>query len=227
MTTKVFNKGRIEKIRKLVLASLVLLLLLVPISTVAARSLWTTYGGNDKVSVIQEKPEDFLTYENKTLGFKMKYPSNWKIIDMSSLMPKKMNFSNLEEYQGLILALDLSPTPKGLKSPRIKENVITCSVNVYDFTKNVELEKLINYRLDVLSKSPHCELEEVSDASLGGMPAQRIVYTRNIHGIKYKMMELYTVKGDKGYGVLFVGVFNSYDKYIDTVNQIIDSFEFI
>ncbi|VUT23553.1 MAG: hypothetical protein MOIL_00054 [Candidatus Methanolliviera sp. GoM_oil] len=222
MSTEVFE-GRI---RKLVLVSLVLLLLLVSEPTVAARSFLATYEENDGVSVIQEKPEDFLTYENKTLDFKMKYPSNWKIVNTSSLMPKKMTFSNLEEYQGLILALDLSPAPKGLKSLRVKENIIACSVQVYDFTKNVELEKLINYRLDVLPKM-HYKVEEVSNASLGGMPAQRIVCTRNLHGIKFKEMELYTMKGNKGYGIIFGGTIDGYDEFIDIVNQIIDSFEFI
>jgi hypothetical protein len=67
------------------------------------------------------------------------------------------------------------------------------------------------------------ESEPISIAA-GNTQAHKVVYSDKVSGTLSKIMEIYTVNGDKGYILSYVNDATTYDTYLPIVQKMIDSF---
>jgi hypothetical protein len=58
----------------------------------------------------------------------------------------------------------------------------------------------------------------------GNTSAYKVVYTEKVSGTLSKIMEVYTVKGNRGYILTYLAYTDIYDKYLPIAQKMVDSF---
>jgi hypothetical protein len=58
----------------------------------------------------------------------------------------------------------------------------------------------------------------------GNTSAHKVVYTEKVSGTLSKIMEVYTVKGNRGYILTYLAYTGIYDKYLPIAQKMVDSF---
>jgi eukaryotic-like serine/threonine-protein kinase len=152
---------------------------------------------------------DFAVYENSISGIKLQYPSNWDKeengtrqdtqTDVVTFFPPAIN-SNAS----LDISIDDISAEKGMGLSQYANNSIS------DFKQSVKSFKLVA----MTTNNP-----------LSGLPAYKSIYTYADQNTIFKGMEIGAIKGDKAYILTYEARLNEYDKYLPTIQQVINSFQ--
>lgn len=147
---------------------------------------------------------EFVRWESPTHGVKINYPSNW-LRDEKSLKP---------------------PLFVGFKSPKESPSDIileSVAIGMHKPT-NGTLEELVQVSINMHKKKYHdFTLIESARSTLAGRQAYRMVYDANGR----RFMSVFTVEKKMQYQVLYVAEPSKYDRYLPTVQKMLDSFEIV
>jgi hypothetical protein len=66
---------------------------------------------------------------------------------------------------------------------------------------------------------------EVTNTTLAGLPAYKIVYTATVNGDQLKVLQTVTVKDGKAYVITYKDAPANYDKHLSAAQKMIDSFQ--
>lgn len=114
-----------------------------------------------------------------------------------------------------------APDMVGFASPEKDASLI---VNVFDIsTHPVTLEEYKQHLVNQC-KTPDCNIIDSGDTTLANNPAYKLVYT--MEG-PLNMMVIFTIKDNKLYSLTYTAGSNEYSKYLDTVDEMVNSFEII
>jgi hypothetical protein len=159
---------------------------------------------------------NFINYTNPKYGFGLLYPSNWV---------------NEEIPPGANLTFLMSFNPP---ASEIGEFVFVY-VAVKNLTNNnTSLKQFADQEISLLKRPPAVTsptedtsaktiLESGPASIAGNTSAHKVVYTEKISGSLSKIMEVYTVKGNKGYILTYLAYADIYDKYLPIAQKIVDS----
>lgn len=154
-----------------------------------------------------ETPSGFLTYENSAAGIRITHPAEWNTrenvmgMTVAFLSPKENPQDDFQENLNVYIE-DISAQPMTL-----------------DGYFSLSVSGLKQYITD------YAEVES-SPTTLGGEPARKLVFTGTQGTYSFKWMQIVTLKGNKAYVVTYTAEQDKYPVFLDTAQQITDSFEF-
>ena len=159
-----------------------------------------------------------LSYNDPTFKFKISYPSNLTKYGVLNLNIRKTTNIGHESLGEVAFGL-----------PKSSGTFLTIS-----FGKepgNFLLKDYVSTEINLLSRYMGFEQVESTSMSLGGNPAQRIVYVYSIvkNGAEVnqgKSMEIITISNSWPIFVEYRGSLSDYQKYLPLAQKIIDSFQF-
>jgi hypothetical protein len=151
----------------------------------------------------------FLTYENPIFGIRIQYPFDWE----------KLEF--IRRDSSGIAVIFRSP-PENASDTKLENLLI--QVGNLPF-QNISLEALINASVDNLRNSlVDFELVESTATTISYNPAHKIVYTDTVGQDELKTMQVLSIKEDKVYLITYTAEASRYDRYLPTIQKMIDSF---
>jgi hypothetical protein len=151
---------------------------------------------------------NFLTYQDNTLGIKIDYPAGWihelHAGGLVTFLPSLEDNSNT-------YPAGLGITVEHLKSKNMPLSEIT-KIQIRNLTQDHSDFRLI----------------ESTEFRLAGNIANKIVFTAT-DSMKHerKAMQIWTLKGDKAYLITYKAEPGQYSKYLPTIQKMVDSFQFI
>ena len=184
--------------KKVVLFLLLFSLLLILVTSLLSISLTNQH---QTITIAQTNNDDINTfelYENPTYGIQIQYPSDWGRLDLSFLQDS----ADIDFYP-----LSDTSLAKNLK----------IQVNNLPF-HNMTLEEYTNTQINPIEEN----LLESNPTTLANIPGYKIVFT-NIAGLK--TMQVWTIKDDKAYIITYIAKEEDYEKDLQIVQKIIDSFK--
>jgi serine/threonine-protein kinase len=98
------------------------------------------------------------------------------------------------------------------------------NVQVWNRSANDTLENVTADILYGVQALPDYVQIEAGNATLGGVPSYRIVYTMTDDRDSLKVTEIWAIKGGKEYIITYEATPDNYNKYESTAQQMIDSF---
>jgi eukaryotic-like serine/threonine-protein kinase len=175
---------------------------------------------NSSRYITVSEPINFTSYDNSMLGIRMQYPSGWQ------------NAEN--DLGGIFITKFISPPED--ESDVFGDNINIAVENLPSNTTDVF--QYTNVSIGLVSRSiPGFDLILSSNsANVSGLPAVEKVFTakqaaldKNLTAVAVdlKMMQLYTLKNDRGYVITYRAEISNYDKYLPTVQKMISSFQIL
>jgi eukaryotic-like serine/threonine-protein kinase len=161
----------------------------------------------------------FSLYDNRTLGIRILYPSNWeKLEGVGSFVfsPDVVVFrshSNASNSNQNTNATQLIPPAVLVVS--IDKNLPTSDLNLYS---NATIKH-------ILQNTVGSKIIESTDTKLAGYPAHKIVGTFKQANNDLKVLDIWTIKDSKLYRITFYAQQTKYADYLPTIQKIIDSFQ--
>jgi eukaryotic-like serine/threonine-protein kinase len=151
----------------------------------------------------------YQSYKNNNLGIKIKYPSNWE----------QQNINNpLTQEIVTFLSNEVS-------SNTIKEK-LTISINNYSGTLD-ESQKY--FTQDIKNRITEANIidnnPEDKSATLANKEARKIFFTGKDGNNILKNLQVWTLKGDKAYVLIYTADKDDFDKFLPSVENMIKSFE--
>ena len=170
---------------------------------------------------------DTITYQNPTVGVKFSYPQTWNVA--SDPTRGGNNPSHYHEIwpplpSGVNTTVDTRAIGfyKDPKEPYTGDNDTARTLDkiTFNFNSTKENNSYTNFTL----------VENFTPTTFGGMPAYEAVWS--FKTIQYPTTptyckQIWTVKGDYLYGIIYLSGQNYYTTSLPQVDQIINSFEFI
>ncbi len=160
---------------------------------------------------------NFTAYTNPEYGFSLLYPLGW--INDTIVIDPRANISFLSSF---------STPPQELG----ESAVVYLAVKDLTGNNNTSLQQFVDKEIDLLNATSPTEdtssrtiLQSEPTSISGNTQAYRVVYSEKASGNLSKVMEIYTVIGDKGYVLSYLADAPIYDKYLPTVQKMIDSFK--
>jgi eukaryotic-like serine/threonine-protein kinase len=206
---------------------------LVPLSPILAFSTSSENNNLQKTTtiattILKEQSNNLTPYINPLNGFKMKYPTDWKLVEHGDNDYHKLN----------IIGEFLQPNQSNYYDPSISasHNSLRISVENYsafadkqdiNTTTGNELQNIGNHRLGAIGIScPGFDLKSyVRNATLAGSPAYEIKFDYSYIDNNKKAVEIWTVKDNKVYIIDYVAYGQVYDITVPVVQKMIQSFE--
>jgi eukaryotic-like serine/threonine-protein kinase len=172
----------------------------------------------------------FLIYENAQYGFQIQYPSNWQKIEFSQgiersgrnivinfLSPSEGTADKFREYF-IIEVGDLQSQQKLVSS---SFSASQTSLLTHYINQQISLYKKLFHGFQLIESSS-------SDKNKGNSTTttfSNIIYTyEDLTAGKVKIMESYFLKKDKIYLLSFHSEATNYEKYLPTIQKMVDSF---
>lgn len=151
---------------------------------------------------------NFLTYQDSTLGIKIDYPAGWT---------HELHAASLVTFLAS-LESDSNTYPAGLG---VKVQYMTSS-------KNISLNEITKVQIKNLTQDhPDFKLIESTDYKLGGNNAHKIVFTATDNKKnERKAMQIWTLRGDKAYLITYKAEPGKYTRYLPMIQKMVDSFQF-
>ena len=157
----------------------------------------------------------YLTYEDSVRGIKIEYPSNWEV--------------NNDSY--LTFA-----SPKENKEDK-QENLEVVVKDVTSFgdvtLQDVSDDSVVNAKAFTVGHPE--DFSGLEDTTLAGLPAGTLSYSaeftmrefgkERIDRVKY--MWVWTLKDSRTYSLIYMGAEKDYDKYLEIINHMVESFEIV
>jgi eukaryotic-like serine/threonine-protein kinase len=162
-----------------------------------------------KQIAIAQQTTNLLTYENSSYGIKIQYPFTWEkqengtkqgsVIDAVTLLPPTIN-SNAS----LDVSIDDISDEKGITLSQYANN------SIGDLKQSLKDFKLISSN---------------TNSVLAGLSTYKLIYTHTDENTTLKDLEFGVMKGDKVYILVYEAGSNEYDKYLPTIQQLINTFQ--
>jgi hypothetical protein len=153
--------------------------------------------------------DNFLECLLPEYDMKIRYAATWHRIDKQDLKPP------------LVLAFRSS---KEASSDPFLETIGISVLPVNDnLTKNLTPQTCADSTIQSFKKKSDFVLLESTPTTLGGLPAQQVVFTSG--GKKY--LYVFTPRANKVYFVTYVSMPEKYVKFLSVIEQMVISFEFI
>ena len=151
---------------------------------------------------------NFLTYQDNTLGIKIGYPAGWihelHAGGIITFLPSLEGNSNT-------YPAGLGITVEHLKSKNMPLSDIT-KIQIKNLTQNHSDFKLL----------------ESTEFRLAGIIANKIVFTATDNmNHERKAMQIWTLNEDKAYLITYKAEPGQYSKYLPIIQKMVDSFQFI
>ena len=152
---------------------------------------------------------NFQTYSNTSFGIKVKYPSNWLMLQLS-----RSNSS--------VPVVEFKPPQQPGKVPIFL--LLTKNVNYVKNVKNLTLASIISTREQQFTHAGNIlHLVSSTPATLAGNPAHKIEFTQLTPQGKYELMQLISLVGNTGYFITYGAPIANYTTYLPTAQKIINS----
>jgi eukaryotic-like serine/threonine-protein kinase len=176
-----------------------------PYQQIMAEIITITPSQGNTTTITTSSP--FLTYENPTYRIRIQYPSDWE----------KLEFS-----QRNIVVIFRSPRENS--SDTKLENLLIQVGNLP--SQNIPLDEIVRANINKLKQSLiDFELIELNATTLSGNnPAHKVVYTNREGEDELKTMQVVSIKEDKVYLITYTAEASRYDRYLPTIQKMIDSF---
>jgi hypothetical protein len=160
--------------------------------------LFISFTNQRLTTTLAQTNNKMVIYDNPTFGIRIQYPSDWGRLDLSFLQ----NSADIDFYP--------------LSDTSLAKNV-KIQVNNLPF-HNMTLEEYTNSQINPTEEI----LLESNTTTLAGIPGYKIVFT-NMVGLK--TMQVWTIKDDKAYIITYVAKEADYQKDLQIVQKMINSFE--
>jgi len=159
-------------------------------------------------NVVSEPATDYLTYTSRKNKLSIKYPSSW---------------NKLEGIQGTIIAFR---RPKENNSEKFLENLNIVIEELSEKDKKATLDQYFKAGLAALKEIfPTLEVVSSFDTTLANNPARRNLYNYSVSGLHLKLMQMFMIVNAKVYIISYTASEENYEKYLPTINAMIDSFK--
>jgi serine/threonine-protein kinase len=155
---------------------------------------------------LKPESENFQLYENLEQGIKIKYPENWQKRDVPNAIT-----------QEVIIFV----SPKQDKQDTFQEAV---TISVEDFNGTLD-ESVKILKGEIKKSSRNANILETSETTLDSKPARQLIFTSQVDGNNVKTLQVWALKGTKAYIVTYTADVNDYDKFINAVEKMIESFK--
>lgn len=149
----------------------------------------------------------YLTHTNKAFGYKIKYPENW----LKKEEDKTVFFISPRENSSDIFAENLNICVNYL-------NNLPITLEQY---VSIVLENAKNFYITDF------KVIESSETNLAGIPVKRIIATGKRGEVRLKFLCIYAIKDNKAFEITFTALLDTYPKYFNTAQEIIDSFGWV
>jgi serine/threonine-protein kinase len=164
--------------------------------------------GCTKGTVSTTETTNFLTYDNPADGVRIKYPNDW---------------TKNSQATGAIVAFS-SPQPNASNPPSAALGVTTEDLS----TQPMTLAEYSELSIGNLKQSiPNAEILDSSETTLDGNSAHKIVYTVTQGQSTFEFMQIWTIKDNTAYIISYVADINKYNDFLDTAQEMINSFEIL
>ena len=159
----------------------------------------------------QTMTTNLSTYQNSTYGIKIQYPSSWD---------KEENGTKQDMETDIVTFYP----PAGNSNASL--DITTDDISD---EKGISLTRYANDGLSDLKGDPSLQSFKLigltTNNILAGLPAYKSLYTYVDGKTTFKDMEIGAIKGDKAYILTYEGGTDEFDKYLPTVQQMINSFK--
>jgi hypothetical protein len=176
-----------------------------PYQQIMAEIITTIPSQDNGTTITTSSP--FLIYKNPTYRIRIQYPSDWE---------------QLEFNQRNIVIIFRSP-PENSSDTKL-ENLLIQVGNLP--SQNIPLNEIASANINALNQSLiDFELIELNTTTLSGNnPAHKVVYTNREGEDERKTMQVLSIKEDKVYLITYTAEASRYDRYLPTIQKMIDSF---
>ena len=177
--------------------------LAIAIALLAGLGGWILSARKDK------QPEiELSSYENQSQGFQVDYPQDWSKQNRDDFFATGVIF-----FSPLVDDAD-----------RFKEKV---SVLVENMPSDSSLPAYTEESLAEIRKLSDPDVGEAQKITLGTDEARQIVYRGEENGSPVQRMQVWSVNDDRVYVLTYTAIPEDYDRYLPTVEKMIESFETI
>jgi len=156
------------------------------------------------------KVTPFAVYESRTLGFRIKYPELWQVI---------------EQPQGVEAVIFVSPAENEADEYRENVNVTTAAVNygtrtldAFTATTIRQLTGLFEENIEVLQSRPY---------SMGGRPGHLLVFSGKSVGEPAQYLHVWCIAGTKAYIITYTALKKDFDRHFRDVLDMVKSFRLL
>jgi len=160
-----------------------------------------TTSGNIPENTIEEQVSERQTYENKTDGFSLQFPSTWTF---------------QEQAYGASVVFS-SPTSE---TDKIKENVAITRTPL-NKTYTVEEYYIIN-KERLATQNGYNEIEN-SIIKINNLDAKKIIFTSTFEDKKLQFEEIFIIDNNFLYTITYTATQDTFDKYIKKVDKMVAS----
>jgi eukaryotic-like serine/threonine-protein kinase len=150
--------------------------------------------------------EKFDPYEDPTLGLKMNYPQTWR--------KQKIEIPSTKEVVTFV-------SPKQSDADKFQEKV---TISIEDFSGT--LEEFTNSSIqDINNNMSKFKIVKLSETSLANKAGKELVFTGIVGENSLQNLQVFTLKGDKAYVIIYTAEKDSYEKFLPTAEKMMKSFE--
>ena len=155
---------------------------------------------------ISEPEVDLSLYENIERGFRVDYPTAWSKQNRDDFFATGVVFfSPLED-----------------DTDKFKERV---SVMVENLSEDTSLDEYTEQSLSEIEKLSDPNVDEPQTIGLGENEGKQVVYDSEENSKPVQRMQAWSVEDNKAYVITYTAEPDTYDKYLPTVEKMIESFE--
>jgi len=164
----------------------------------------------------------FLTYDNPTVGLRIRYPSNWTVME---------NAYNSTTNNTVARFLSTAKTGSELGNlSGVSGNFIPyLDIFVFD-SKNMSLDQILKGRINYFSKNSNFAIHETKPFAINNnnkrQQAYMLDYSVTVGGDElFRKRQAWTIFGSKVFVVTFTAQQALFSNYMPTVAKMINSFE--
>ena len=146
------------------------------------------------------------TYDSPAYGIRIKYPAEW---------------TKQEQVMGAVVVF-LAPTEGPSDIFQENVNIIVQDLSAQPMTLDEYTELGLGQIEQFITDA---NILDSTTATLAGIPGGRLVYTGKQGQYDLKWMQVWTIKNDKAYVISYTAEIGRYSAFLETVEEMIDSFE--
>jgi len=148
---------------------------------------------------------------NSTKGYSINYASNWTK-SYQSPDNTTVNFTAPDN----LTSLEVSVIPN-----TTSENVAQGMNLVTSLVKSLNESNASAFT----SVAGNTSILSTTNTTVAGLPATQIVWTMPLNGVQMKVLEIWILKGSTLYQIVYTAPTSSYDTYVGTAQQMINSLQ--
>jgi hypothetical protein len=157
----------------------------------------------------------FKTYENSTYGILMQYPSDWKNVEPGQFSSQTNNFNIVVGFV----------SPKQSASYESPPAALSIGIHNLSPSQSIMLDQYSGAQINFIKEQEGIiESTTITLKDNNNTLAHKIVYINNKG---QKIMQVWTIKGDKAYHITYAADADRYSDYLQSVQKMIGSFEIV